>query len=594
MEITENGELMVQQVEETARRKTDFSVIDLLRVPVFVAGMDTKVIYANDVFAELMGRGRDQVVGSFLGSMVNSEVSGIERALRGENVHIKSWATIRGKKFFLEYIPTPLVDSKGNVTGVIEVVEDLTDQKLALQAVKGLVEKANEGDLSSRAEIEAEGDYGELINGFNQLLDAVMTPTQECIGVILELSKGNTDARVRGEYKGDYNVTKNALNETMEVLDGYINEIAAVLTEIGKHNLTVEITGEFRGRFSVIKEAINLILVSLNKMLAEINTVADQVATGSQQVAEASQELSQGATEAAGSLEEIASSVQQLTSQTEQNSENASQANQMTTNARATAEKGNERMGAMVKAMSEINESSTNISKIIKAIDEIAFQTNLLALNAAVEAARAGKHGKGFTVVAEEVRNLAQRSAAAAKETAEMIEDSIKRTEAGNKIAEDTAAALQEIITETAKVADLVGEIGSASKEQAQGVGEVNQALSQLDQVTQEVSSSSEESAAASEQLSGQVMQLTGMLDNFKLRQNTGVANGFELPPGVTPQMLQMLQKMMQAQPVATGAVTGGGRTSKEAGRYPGSRSGSKAVKPEDLIALDDGDFGRF
>ena len=229
------------------------------------------------------------------------------------------------------------------------------------------------------------------------------------------------------------------------------------------------------------------------------------------------------------------------------NAENATQANRAGYPGRLSAEKGEQQMGNMVKAMNDINESAAHISKIIKAIDEIAFQTNLLALNAAVEAARAGIHGKGFTVVAGEVRNLAQRSAAAARETAEMIEGSIKKTEAGAKIAEETSRALEEIVAGSTKVTDLIGEIASASKEQAQGIGQINTGLSQVDQVTQQVTASAEESAAASQELSSQSQQLKRMLTKFRLRKQGLGVDASGLSEEITPEMVQMIKNMMKS-----------------------------------------------
>ena len=261
---------------------------------------------------------------------------------------------------------------------------------------------------------------------------------------------------------------------------------------------------------------------NLNGLIGSIITASEQVTSGASMVSHSSISLSSGATEQASSVQQLTASLEVIASQTNVNAQSAVKANELALQARENAANGNEHMKEMLRAMDDITVSSGSINKIIKVIDDIAFQTNILALNAAVEAARAGQHGKGFAVVAEEVRTLAAKSANAANETTSLIEDSIRKVEAGTKIANKTADALKEIVNQVDKAANLVQSIASASSEQALGVEQINQGIMQVSQVVQTNAATAQESAAASEELSAQAEQLRENIGVFKIRQKAG------------------------------------------------------------------------
>lgn len=290
--------------------------------------------------------------------------------------------------------------------------------------------------------------------------------------------------------------------------------------EIAGGNLDVDVKIDSRDEVGELGSAFVKMTDHINEIMTNIDSAAEQVAAGSKQIADSSMGLSQGATEQASSIEELTASIEEISAQTRLNADSAGEANALAELTRTNAVEGNNEMKRMLKSMEEINESSTNISKIIKVIDEIAFQTNILALNAAVEAARARQHGKGFAVVAEEVRNLAARSADAAKETTRMIEGSIKKVDDGTKIATTTAAALNQIVDDVAKVSGIVENIAIASNEQAIGISQINQGIMQVSEVVQMNSATSEESAAASEELSSQAELLREQAARFTLKKS--------------------------------------------------------------------------
>ncbi|MEI7891706.1 MAG: methyl-accepting chemotaxis protein [Myxococcales bacterium] len=463
---------------------------------------------------------------------------------------------------------------KNNLNTCVDAVNALVAD------VAMLSKTAVEGKLATRADASKhQGDFRRIIQGVNDTLDAVIGPLNMAVSYVERISKGDIPPPVSDAYQGDFNEVKGNLNSLIASLE----EITELAQRIADGDLTVSVVP--RSHVDTLLKAFGQMVDNLNVILRQARGVTEQVAGASREVADASQSLSQGATEQASALQEISSSMTELAAQTKQNAENASQANQLTGKAREGAMRGNEQMKEMVSAMSDIEEASKKISKIIKVIDEIAFQTNLLALNAAVEAARAGQHGKGFAVVAEEVRNLAARSAKAAEETTEMIEGSIRKVERGTEIAQKTSEALSSIFAQIGKVTELVAEIAAASTEQAQGIQQTTQGLGQIEIVTQRTSANAQQSATASHELSSQAKALQATISKFRLREERVAAAG--LPPGITPEMLEMLKQLL-----ARGALPGMGRP--PAPPPQPARRPPVLQDPRKVISLDDADLGKF
>ncbi len=318
----------------------------------------------------------------------------------------------------------------------------------------------------------------------------------------------------------------------------------------------------------------------IKNAVEQMEESANQIASASSQVSSASQSLAEGSSEQASAIEETSSSLEEMASMTKQNAGNAVQADSLMKEANAVVQKANASMETLTSSMKEISAASEETSKIIRTIDEIAFQTNLLALNAAVEAARAGEAGAGFAVVAEEVRNLAMRSADAAKNTSVLIEGTVNKIKYGSDLVATTNEAFSEVAVSSSKVGELVGEIAAASQEQAQGIDQINKAVAEMDKVTQQTAANAEESASASEEMNAQAEQMKQVsvaLANIIGGSSSGIESSQSFP----------MKKKVRA---ALSAVTGGKGTTRSAITY--KKSGK--VNPEQIIPMDDGDFKDF
>lgn len=308
-----------------------------------------------------------------------------------------------------------------------------------------------------------------------------------------------------------------ALVVELRQLVAAIRHQSDVLTVVADGDYTASIP--VRSEEDIMNRAINQLIERNNVMLNEIRSSASQVSSAAAQISNGAQSLATGSSEQAASIEEFNAALTELQEKTNHNADNSAKAQEANTKTAVGLADSIRSMGEMLEAMKAIDESSQNITKVIKVIDDIAFQTNILALNAAVEAARAGQHGKGFAVVADEVRNLAAKSAEAARETAELIEGSSERVKEGNEIVKKTNSNLESAAENARESTRIVEQVASASINQARAITEINQGMEQISTIVQANSATAEESAAASEEMSTQAIVMNEIIARFKLRQ---------------------------------------------------------------------------
>lgn len=320
----------------------------------------------------------------------------------------------------------------------------------------------------------------------------------------------------------------------------------------------------------------------VKRIVDSLTESSNQVAAASNQLSSSSQQLAEGSAEQSSSLQETSSTLEESASMIQQNTENTKQAALLSDKVKEAADKGNLEMEEMTESMSEIKKSSDQISKIIKVIDDIAFQTNILALNAAVEAARAGDAGMGFAVVAEEVRNLAQRSAEAAKDTAGMIENNIALSEKGVDVTQRIKNTLSEITTQAKKMSELMAEIAASSQEQSQGVSQINKALVEMEKVVQQNAANAEESASAAEELSAQAQNLKEIVQQLVLLVHGKIDQKYKSSFRDEHAGYLVKQSHRDHQSSVTKQIP---HLGKPVNQLPDKRT--KVVSPEDVIPLD-------
>lgn len=361
-----------------------------------------------------------------------------------------------------------------------------------------------------------------IITAIFFVLKNVLSPVQGIVQAAHSIADGNLDVHLEAANEDEIGILSRTFAEMAENLKRIVTDLKYVLEEMANGNFTVRTKAEdsYIGEFEGVLLSVRKMNRHLTDALKQIDLAADQVSSGSDQMAAGAQALSQGSVEQAASVEELAATISGISEHVQGTARNAADARDYSTESDRETAICNQQMHKMITAMEEIGKKSTEIGKIIKTIEDIAFQTNILALNAAVESARAGVAGKGFAVVADEVRNLAGKSASAANSTSDLILGAVNAVEQGMEIANETARSLEQVVEKSHAISGIVDQIAEAAVDQSDSLEQVTEGMNQISSVVQTNSATAEQSAATSEELSSQAQTLRNLVRQFKLHKN--------------------------------------------------------------------------
>ena len=376
------------------------------------------------------------------------------------------------------------------------------------------------GDLTAQITVRSEADV--LSRNFIQAVEALRGLVEEINLLTQAAQEGKLSQRGdAGKFEGVYAALVGGINVTLDAVVAPINEAAEVLDRVAARDLTVRMSNEYKGDHAKIKHAINTAVANLDQALEQVAAGAQKVSAGSAQITEDSQSLAHGAAGQADTLLQVSSNLQRISTSTKRNADHAQEARSFSLNANTSTGKGVQSINRLSAAIEEIKASASETAKIISTVDEIADQTNLLALNAAIEAARAGEHGLGFAVVADEVRKLALRSAESARNTHDLIKQSVGKAEIGASLSREVIGNLVEINEQVKKMTGVMTEIADASRLQSQEIDQINTAVEAINMMTQQTVTNSENSASAAVKLSAQAGEMLSLAANFQLTDSS-------------------------------------------------------------------------